>query len=148
MADKYLPELKELTELTDDDLFYFVGDSDYQATLQNLRKVLNPSDDAVGKIVSYNIPILGCYGNWYSNKGALASISFNLPAIQDGIYVGFIVEANKYLNIKPQSTDIIIGMTDYGGQAIRSYSVGSNIVLRATSNYWHVWKSMGTWSKA
>lgn len=146
MADKYLPELQELTSLTDDDLFYIVGGGDYKTTLKNLRILLNPSDDAIPEIVTYNIPVNELYGNWFSNNGAVGPISLNLPAVQDGLYLGVMVETAQYLFITPYLSDVIVGMTSFGGQPIKSNVVGDSIVLRSTSNNWHVWKLIGSWS--
>jgi hypothetical protein len=146
MADKYLPQLKELTSLSDDDLFYYVNGGDFKTTLQGLRKLINPSNDSMGKIVSYNIPVNECYGDWFSNSVAFSAISFNLPPSQDGLYVGFIVEQDKNLLIKPVDSNLIIGLSTFGGQPIKSAHKGSSIVLRSTAHNWHVWKQYGFWS--
>jgi hypothetical protein len=147
MADKYLPQQKELLSLNDDDLFYLSAGGDYKINLKYLRQYLNPVYSTDSRIVSYTVPIEGCYGNWYSNSGAFATISFGLPFVQDGLYAGFLVETAKNMLVTPRPADIIIGLTDYNGQSIRSNSVGSSIVLRATGNNWHVSRLVGTWIK-
>lgn len=147
MADKYLPQLNELTSLEDDDLIYLSAGSDYKAGMKATRSFLNPVYGTEGRIVSHAIPISSCYGQWYSNKGAFTQISFFLPVVQDGLYVGFVVETAVYLLVTPSPSDIIIGMTDYNGQSIKSNSIGSSIVLRATGHVWHVSRLVGTWVK-
>ncbi len=146
MADKYLPHLKELTSLQDDDLFYIVSDGDYKSYLKEMRKYFNPSYVTIPKTFSYNITVDESYGNWFSNEGAFAAISFKLPIISDGMYVCFVVQTAKNMLITPQASDLIMGFSTYGGQSIKSSTIGDTVVLRATSNNWHISRIFGSWS--
>jgi len=143
-TSKVLPNLTEATTLSDADLFYVVG-SDYKSTLQTTRHLMNPCSSTTPKFVDYEIPASECDGRWFSNKGSIVTRTFTLPSIASDLVVGFLVDAVHYLIITPQTGDQIVQLTSSPGQSIRSITIGSSIVLKATGNNWYVIKINGTW---
>lgn len=143
-SDKYLPELTELTAISDSDLFYIVG-SDYGSTMQNIRGLTNPCFVSTIKLINYGISAAECDGRWFTNKGSVAPITLTLPVVADNLIVSFYVEANKDLYIAPQPTDSIAQITSGDGISIKANTIGSSIILRATANDWFVIRKSGTW---
>lgn len=143
-SDKYLPNLTELTAISDADLFYIVG-SDYGATMQSVRNLINPCLSSVIKLVDYLVPAGECDGRWFTNRGAPGTVIFTLPAVADNLIASFYVGRNQYLVLTPQAGEKIAQLTTVG-QSLRSSVVGSSIVLRATANDWFVMRKGGTWS--
>ena len=143
VSDKYLPNIAEITAISDADLFYIVG-SDYGSTMQSIRGLMNPCRSSTIKLVNYSVQVSDCDGRFFTNRGAPGTITFTLPAVADNLIVSFYVGAHKNLVITPQAGEVIAQLT-IAGQSLTSDTVGSSLVLRATDYAWFVMRKGGTW---
>lgn len=142
--NKYLSDLIELTSISDADLFYVAG-SDYKSFLQTIRNLTNPCSASTVKLLDYAVQESDCDGRSFTNRGALSIVEFTLPNVSDGLEVAFYVGSAKNLQITPQAADKIAQIATSDGQSIRSSTLGSFIMLRATANDWFVTRKTGTW---
>jgi len=88
-------------------------------------------------------------GGVYTNKDASGGLVYNLPTATSmlGKKVTFVVLAGQNLDINPDNTDTILGLTNSAGDAIRSSAIGDTITLLAVdTNSWTAIGVYGTWS--
>ena len=88
-------------------------------------------------------------GGVYTNKDASGGLVYNLPTATSmlGKKVTFVVLAGQNLDINPDNTDTILGLTNSAGDAIRSSAIGDTITLLAVdTNSWAAIGVYGTWS--
>lgn len=118
--------------------------ADYQSQ-RILQKTAGLSAAPSAKTANYTLTTADSTG-CFSNVGAGGTVTLTLPAKADGLIYTAIVEAAQTLEIEPDSTDQIFGLTNAGGDKITNATIGGTITLRATAAGWYVVTSYGTWA--
>lgn len=82
-----------------------------------------------------------------TNASATTSGTWNLPAAAAGLIYKFVVIAQQAMDINPATGDIILGLADATGDAIRSSTTGNTITLEAVdSTNWIPSGVVGSWT--
>jgi len=92
----------------------------------------------------------GAYNYAYNNTGATDAVVFNLPASAVGMKVIFQLVETQDIDINPQATEQIYGLTNNAGDQISSdATIGHFVVLECfVAGTWQPTASSGTWSDA
>ena len=133
------------------------GASDRYAICDGLTEIGTLSDrkEVVAKTATGNVGDTGTTNgdeyevadNIVTNEGAGAGIVLTLPAATAGMCVTFVVVTAQNLDINPNGTNRILGLTDANGDAIRSATIGDTMRLCAVNGtQWASIGSRGTWA--
>jgi len=143
LTEKVVPALTDLTYAAKDDGAGWYTDSKMSVSTM---KTLFSISSIVEKTANYSIPISECDGRWFSTKGSSGNIKFTLPATQEEVEIGFIMEETFRTEIKPDANDKIQPVSSVDGQSIYGMDYGGTIRLRGVRDGWHVISSYGTWN--
>lgn len=150
MANKSIPQLNPDTSPKRTYLFYTAkrknqgGYVDRKSELSTL-KIFSNTSRTMPKGGNYTVSATECDDRWFSNRNAVAAITFSLPPVQPGLVVGFTIEKSYSVTITPNVNDKIMPDGGADGVSIIATVVGSSITLRGYDDGWHVLSEVGSW---
>lgn len=110
---------------------YNAGNGELTGHLSDVKSVTAHTSDA-------SLTADQCKNHIHSNSGDADAEILTLPTVAAGLRATFVVETAQNFDINPNGSERIFGLTDSGGDAIRSNTVGDTITLIGTSNGWYV----------